>query len=240
MRRFHNYNQFVEISPKFILIIFLLFILIFSFQCDTSKSPQEENNQGLFSDNFGGDELNSNWYWSNEPNSWDLGLARSGWLSITGNFNANLWCLDETSTLYQILENDADFDISTRLYCGWGNNSSDIAGIIVKFPSDTTWINIKLWMHGNGTSRLEYQKRCDDIISPVPNSESTGGIRDIFLRMVKVGNNYTGYYKNNSGDDWIEIGTTIGFNSFPIHVGIFGGVDQGSGNLLIQCDFFQK
>jgi hypothetical protein len=87
---------------------------------------------------------------------------------------------------------------------------------------------------------LEYQKKCTDIISPVPGSESAGGIRDIFLRMVKEGNDYTGYYKNNSDDDWIEIGATEGFDSLPIYIGLFGGVDQGNGNLLIQCDFFHK
>jgi hypothetical protein len=240
MKIFQNSHLFKNISAKLILIIVLLFILLISLSCDTSNSPNEENDQGIFTDNFDGDGLNSKWYWSNEPDAWDLGLTKAGWLSITGNFNSNLWCSDQTSSLYQILESNIDFDVSTRLYCEWGNNSSDIAGMIVKFPADTNWIDIKLWMHGDGTSGLEYQKKCDDLISPVPGSESAGGIRDIFLRMVKVGNNYTGYYKNNSGDNWIEIGTTEGFNSLPIYVGIFGGVDNGNGNLLIQCDFFHN
>jgi beta-xylosidase-like protein len=240
VKEFHNIHHFVEISPKFILLIVLFIILIISLQCESSKSPVEENDQGIFTDNFDGDGLNSKWYWSNEPDSWDLGLTRSGWLTITGNFNSNLGCSDETSSLYQILESDTDFDVSTRLYCEWGNNSSDIAGMIVKFPSDTNWIIIKFWMHGDSTGRLEFQKKCTDIISPVPGSESLGRTRDIFLRMVKEGIDYTGYYKNNSGDDWIEIGTTEGFDSLPIHLGIFGGVDQGNGNLLIQYDFFNK
>jgi len=160
------------------------------------------------------------------------------WLSITGNFNSNLWCSDETSSLYQILENNTDFDVSTRLYCEWGNNSSDIAGIIIKFPSDTNWISIKFWMHGDSTGRLEFQNKCTDIISPVPGSESSGGTRDIFLRMVKQGNNYTGYYKNNSGDDWSRntvlgiIGVGIEHN---IHDKIFGSFNFYSINYCQKC-----
>lgn len=194
----------------------------------------------LVSDPFSKRELKSKWNWSNEPEEWDVGLTKEGWLTWKGKLDANLWSSDETTMLYQIIEKDADFDISTRLYCQWGNNASDIAGLVVKFPSSDNWIDIKLWMHGDGTSRLEFQTKGTDLISPVPGSESLGGNRDIYLRLVKKGNSYTGYYKNIPDEDWILIGSTAGFESFPIYVCLFGGVDQGDGDLLIQYDFFQR
>jgi hypothetical protein len=223
------------------LHISLIFIFSLTFlQCDTTNSPPEENESSLFSDNFDGENLSTNWHWSNEPDEWDLGITQQGWLSITGNFNSNLWCLDETSTLYQIVKDDIDFDISTRMSCEWGNNLSDIAGIIIKFPSVDNWINIKLWMQGNGTGRLEFQKKCDDLISPVPGYGASGGSEDVFLRIVKISNEYTGYYKTSSEHEWIIIGTTEGFGSLPIHIGLFGGVDQGEGDLSIRFDYFHK
>jgi len=232
-------NYFNNSCRVYAIIIFIMFLPIF-FQCNTTDSSSDENIEALFSDNFEGDELNTKWNWSNEPDIWDLGLTKSGWLTVTGKLNSNLFCSDETSSLYQIIEEDTDFDVSTKIYCEWGNNASDIAGLIVKFPSVDNWIVIKLWMHGNGIGRLEFQKKCTDLISPVPGSESSGGNRDVCLRVAKNGNDYTAYYKNNSEDEWKLIGVTEGFESLPIHVGLFGGVDQGIGNLLIQYDFFHK
>jgi hypothetical protein len=230
------------ISPfKKTSLICLLFFLSFIFlQCDTTNAPPDDDEPSLISDNFDGENLSSNWHWSNEPDNWDLGTTQPGWLSITGNFNSNLWCSDETSTLYQIIKEDIDFDVSTRLHCKWGNNSSDIAGMIIKFPSIDNWINIKFWMHWDGNARLEFQNKCDDLISPVPDYEASGGSEELDLRVVKKGNDYTGYYKPSSEVEWIMIGTTEGFDALPIHIGIFGGVDQGEGDLTIQIDHFHK
>ena len=232
----HYFNNSCRV---YTIIILIMFLPVF-FQCNTTDPPSDENTEALFSDDFEGDELNTKWNWSKEPGEWDLGLIRDGWLTWTGELNSNLWCSDETTILYQIIEKNTDFDISTKIYCEWGNNLSDIAGLIVKFPTVDNWINIKFWMQGNGTGRLEFQKKCTDLISPVPGTESSGGTRDMYLRLVKEGNDYTGYYKNSNDDEWILIGSTEGIESFPIHVGLFGGVDQGDGNLLIQYDFFHK
>lgn len=233
----------IYFSRYVIKIVFISFMISFVFtalNCSSTNDPSEDNKQGLFTDNFDGTSLNTKWYWSNEPDVWDLGQSKNGWLSITGNLNSNLWCSDETSRLYQIVEDDIDFDISTKLYCEWGNNNSDIAGFIVKFPSVDNWINIKFWMHQDGTGRLEFQKKCTDVISPVPGYLASGGSEELFLRLVKEGNEFTGYYKSLSDDEWKMIGSIEGFDSLPMQIGFFGSVDSGVGNLLIQFDFFQS
>ena len=196
----------------------------------------------LYPDDFNGPGINPNWKWQKEPANWDAGSTRPGWLTWIGEFNSNLWCSDMTTRLYQVLEEDEDFDIETRLYCEWGNNQSDIAGVVVKFPAVDNWINIKLWMHGDKTAQLQFQKKCveagDGLTGRVPGYNPTGGKAEVFLRLVKKGNEYTAYYKEKEDQDWIEIGTTHGFDSLPMEVGLFGGVDVGNGKLLIQFDYF--
>ncbi len=192
-----------------------------------------------FSDEFNGTSLNPLWNWAFKPGGWDIGQTRQGWISFNDDIKGNIFCTDESSRLFQTLDNDEDFDVSTRMYCEWGNNASDIAGIIVKFPDNDDWILIKLWMHGDNTGRLEFQTKCDDIISPVPGYSSYDGTSDIYLRIKKTGDNYTGYFKTQDNSNWTTIGTTQGNTSIPIQVGLFAGVDEGTGSLLVQFDYFK-
>ena len=221
-------------KTTFQTILFLFLILLVG-SCEKSN----ENTKNLFSDNFDGTTLNSMWKWNNKPGNWDIGQTRDGWITLNGNFGGNIWCEDETSKIYQELGENKDFDVSTRLYCEWGNNPSDIAGIIVKFPGGDDWVLIKLWMHGDNTGRLEFQSKCNDLISPVPGFNADNGKAEVYLRIQKIGNDYTGYFKKPGDNNWTTIGTTQGNTTLPIHVGLFGGVDQGSGSLLVQFDYFQ-
>lgn len=233
-----NYNSYPKrIYQAFAVTLsgltFCLFILII-----TSCSSSDGGPDLPFSDDFNNSSLNSGWIWQNEPTQWDVGNTKQGWLTIHGKQNANIFCDDNSSLLYQVLEESKDFDVSTKLYCEWGINQSDVAGIIIKFPSADEWILIKLWMHGNGTGRLEWQTNCNDIISPVPDSESSGGKTEIYLRIQKVGNNYTGYFKTTSGASWTMISTEAIDESLPMHLGLFAGIDTGGGELLVQFDYF--
>ncbi len=222
-----------------LILILVVGSLIFLSGC--KKDSDDEDPPApvvLFGDDFDGSTLNSNWKWANEPENWDLGTSNPGWLTFTGNLNANIFCDDNTSRLYQHITSNADFDISTKLYCEWGNNSSDVAGLIIKSAPTGDWVMIKLWMHGNGTGRLEFQKQCNDIISPVPGSESDGGSTEIFIRIKKTGSDYTSYFKNHDADAWIMIGTVQFSDDLPLQIGLFGGVDGGDGNLLVRFDYF--
>jgi|GEM_PF-3320635 len=222
------------------LMILLLVSIISSTGCKKSEEdPPPPTTVLPFSDDFNGTTLNSDWKWANEPNNWDLGTSRQGWLNFTGNLNANIFCDDNTTRLYQQITTDQDFEIATKLYCEWGNNPSDVAGIIIKSAISGEWVLLKLWMHGNGSGRLEFQTDCNDLISPVPGSESWDGNTEVSLMLHKSGSDYSAYFMNEEDENWILIGSTQFLDTQPVQFGIFGGVDSGDGNLLIQFDYFR-
>jgi hypothetical protein len=215
-------------------------VLLFSNSCkDDEEDPNSPTPVSLFSDDFKQSDLKNGWTWANEPDFWDINNSRIDYLFFKGNLNANIYCDDNTSRLYQEITSDADFDVSTSMRCVWGNNASDIAGLIVKSKTSEEWILVKLWMHSNGSGRLEFQSQCNDIVSPVPGSETFGGDTEVFLRLKKTGDDYSTYFKHNAGDTWTLIGTTQFDDQLPLQVGFFGGVDSGDGELIIEFDFFR-
>jgi hypothetical protein len=204
---------------------------------DDDAAPAEPSS--LFSDEFKSTTLKDGWLWANEPDQWDINTTRIDYLNFVGMLNANIFCEDNSSRLYQVVDKEADFDVYTKLRGIWGNNSSDVAGLIIKSAGSGEWVLLKLWMHGDGSGRLEFQTQCDDIISPVPGSEVNGGDHEYLLRLKKSGDDYSAYFKFNEGDSWTFIGTAQFSDELPLHVGIFGGVDSGDGELMIEADYFR-
>ena len=234
----------ISINTKRIwaLIIFLLSVTVMTFS-SCNKDKDDDNDPGvttLQSDEFAGDNLNSYWKWAKEPDNWTVGSVSEGWLSFIGRHDANIFCDDSTSRLYQEITSTDDFDISTRMYCQWGFNDSDVAGLIVKSKSSGEWVLIKLWMWGDKTGRLEFQGKCDDIVSPVPGSDNSAGSAQYYLRIKRSGHDYTAYFKLSEDDGWTEIATYTFNDDTPLQVGIFGGTDEGDGQVLVQFDYFRK
>lgn len=224
---------------KFSLLTFLVLAFIVS-SCKKDDDDEEEVQEtSLINEEFDEPSLNLAWSWQYEPDIWDIGTSRDGWLTIVGKLNSNIYCDDRTTRLYQEINYDQNFDIRTKMYCKWGNNESDIAGLIIKSLHSGEWILIKLWMWEDGSGRLEFQHQCEDIISPVPASLVAGGETEVFLRFVKIGSDYSGYFKFDESNDWIFIGTSQFSDQLPLQVGLFGGVDSGTGELLIQYDYFR-
>ena len=105
------------------LIIVLLQLALF---LSNNVSMQAAESLG---DPFEGNALkNPNWKWSNEPKKWDLGKTREGWLTITGEFNRNLWGDDQSNRLYQ--KHSGDFHVETHLIHDYRDGST-VQGIVV-------------------------------------------------------------------------------------------------------------
>jgi len=231
-------SKFTKSLLGLFIIIFISSLIVLS---SCKKEEEDEDTPAvvtLQSDEFSDNTLNSFWIWADEPETWNLGSISEGWITFIGNIDANIFCDDNTSRLYQQITSTSDFDISTRMYCEWGNNSSDVAGLIVKSSSSGDWVLIKLWMWGDGSGRLEFQTQCHDIISPVAGSEANGGNGEYFLRIKRTGSNYTGYFKKTEADAWNEIGSTEFSDTTPLQIGLFGGTDEGDEEVLIQFDYF--
>lgn len=226
--------------------VFLFTVISSIIICSSCKKDEDKDNINpdtnptiLFSDDFKSASLKDGWTWANEPSAWDINTSRIDYLFFIGKLDANIFCEDNTSRLYQLISSEQDFDVYTHMRCIWGNNSSDVAGIICKSASSGDWVLLKFWMHGDLSGRLEFQTKCNDIVSPVPGSEINSGDFEFYLRMQKSGNDYTTYFKYNEGDDWTLVGTTQFEDQLPLQLGIFGGTDSGNGELIVEVDYFK-
>jgi hypothetical protein len=196
----------------------------------------------IYPDEFDGPKIHSSWKWQKEPKTWDAGKTNRGWLHFEGTFGGNLWCTDDATKLYQEIE-DEPFDIETHLFCEWGNNDSDIAGITAKSPDADNWVKLKFWMHLNKTAQIQFQKKCtesgDGLIGNVPGFSPSGGKAEVWFRLKRDGNKCTAFYKTTEKEDWKEIGTTSFPFKAPYQAGIYAGVDSGSGKLIVEFDYFK-
>ena len=192
-----------------------------------------------FDDSFEGTALqNPNWQWQNEPANWDVGETRGGFLHIEGETHRNLWTSDASHFLFQ--ETDADtFDVETHFFARW-DTSSGVNGLVVKSPADNNWVTIKFWSRDAGAKgQIQYQTRGRGLVAD-PAWRPEFGATELFLRLRKHGDTYTGWYKTRAADPWIEIGVTNFPLTPPLQLGIYAGVAAGTGTLTVDYDYFRS
>jgi hypothetical protein len=224
--------RFLSYCGSFVLAIICVFCLTIANSWSAEVTPDE----------FDGPNINQNFKWQNEPKTWDVGKTTKGWLRIEGVFGGNLWCSDASSRLYQEIVDDP-FEIETHMKAQWGNNSSEIAGIMAKSPKDDNWVKIKLWTHQDKTAQIQFQKKCvesgDGLTGKVVDFAPTGGKTEVWLKLNRDKDKCTASYKATENDDWKEIGvTSFPFNA-PYQVSIFAGVDVGVGDFIVEFDYFR-
>ena len=196
-----------------------------------------------FGDPFEGGKLqNPNWEWQNEPEKWDVGETRKGFLYIDSEHDRdrNLWQSDESHFLYQ--ETDTDmFDVETHFSSKW-NTTSGVNGLLVKSPSDNNWVTIKFWSRdANAKGHIQYQTRGAGLrpggdIGWRPEFGET----ELFLRLKKDGNQYSAWYKTEVDGDWLVIHENANFNlTPPLQLGIYADVATAVGTLEVEYEYFR-
>ena len=237
MKRF--FQQIVYLA-----IIFLLSVVA----CDEAtlhKTMSDLTNDvtGSLGDPFEKGELqNPNWKWQNEPPVWDIGETRDNHLFIETEPNRNLWANDATHLLYQEIDTD-DFDVETKLTARW-NTSSGVTGLVVKSPTDDDWVTLKFWARDAGARGVIQfdRKQTQD-----PKQGLTGGAwrspvfgqLDLFFRLAKERDTYTGWYKTEATSDWIQVGPTTFKLTPPLWLGIYAGNAAGSKELQVEFEYFR-
>ena len=181
---------------------------------------------------------NPNWQWQNEPANWDVGETRDGFLHIESETHRNLWISDASHFLYQ--ETDADmFDVETHFFSRW-NTASGVNGLVVKSPADNNWVTIKFWSRDAAAKgQIQYQTRGHGLVAD-PAWRPEFGATELFLRLRKHGDTYTGWYKTREADPWIEIGVANFPLTPPLQLGIYAGVAAGTGTLTVDYDYFRS
>ena len=192
-----------------------------------------------FNDTFDGTALqNPNWKWQNEPANWDIGETRDGFLHIKSETNRNLWTSDASHFLYQ--ETDADaFDVETHFFARW-DTTSGINGLVVKSPADNNWVTIKFWSRdADAKGQIQYQTRGRGLVAD-PAWRPEFGATELFLRIRKQGDTYTGWYKTREAEPWIEIGVANFPLTPPLQLGIYAGVAAPTGTLTVDYAYFRS
>ena len=202
-------------------------------------------------DPFDGNSLqNPAWKWSIEPQEWDVGQTKPGWLHIKGELNRNLWADDTTNRLYQ--EHEGDFDVETHLFMDY-KPSSTVAGLVAYSPTTKDhkgrageWVTLKLWGRGaaqGSNAVLQYQKREFDggegLVATVPGFQEPAGPMDLYMRPRREGNMFTSWWKRAAGDAWIEIGQTEQQFDEPLQVGIYAGIADVAGEQIVEYEYFE-
>ena len=211
--------------------------LIFTFALLTLIIVQSHAFAGSLGDPFDGGVLkNPDWKWQNEPN-WDLGKTNNGWLHINTANNQNLWDVDTVSKLYQLVDMDR-LDISTHLVMEYKGTSSCVSGLVIKSPTDVNWTTMKFWGRG-ADAVIQWQHKAQEVVGTVPGSNQPAGRTEVFIRIVKSGDEYTGYWKKLANDDWIEVTphATKALKA-PLEVGIFAGNCEAGGTMTAEFEFF--
>ena len=196
-----------------------------------------------FDDIFEGTALqNPNWQWRNEPANWDVGETRKDFLHIEGETNRNLWASDTSHFLYQ--ETDADiFDVETHFFARW-DTASGVNGLVVKSPADNNWVTLKFWSRGPGANgQIQYQTKGRENGNGLTGNAGfipTFGNTELFFRLRKQGDTYTGWYKTRAAEPWIEIGVTHFPLTPPLQLGIYAGVAAQTGTLTVDYAYFRS
>jgi hypothetical protein len=180
---------------------------------------------------------NANWKWQNEPANWDIGKTAEGWLHITAENNQNLWSADTSARLYQETTLD-ELDVGTHVMMEYEGTSSCVSGLVIKSPKDDNWTTLKFWGRAADTI-LQWQHKAEEVVNSVAGSNQPAGRVEVFIRIAKDGDEYTGYWKMAAGDEWTEI--TPHANkvlSPPLEVGIYAANCEGAGTMTAEYEYF--
>ena len=195
-----------------------------------------------FGDPFEDNDLkNPNWQWRNEPQIWDVGETRSGFLHVEGEVNRNLWADDQSHFLFQ--ETDVnEFDVETHFFAEW-DTTSGVNGLVIKSPADNNWVTIKFWSRDPGArGQIQYQTKQVEVGNGLTSNAGfvpEVGETELFFRLVKNGDDYTSFYKAAENEDWNEIGVTNFALTPPLQLGLYTGVADGAGTLVVDYEYFQ-
>ena len=174
---------------------------------------------GGWRDDFSGAELGPGWEFSNKPEQCVYEVA-DGWFSIHLEGVNDIWAGKDNSAKLLRDAPDGDYTIETYIVIE-PDESAGTAGTwtaVILFD-DSTHPSLNWWYVARGHNdevTIEYVR--DGVAT---NPGHTGGVSDMkfYLKAEKVGQEYTGYYKIQESDEWIEVGTLEHMSLNPLKVG---------------------
>jgi len=183
-----------------------------------------------WTDDFGSPTLDSRWFWVNEdPSHWSL-TARPGFMRITAQDGGQNLLLQGAPA--------GDYVVETRLLFEPTQNIQRAGLLLRKDGDNSLWLMraFNVWGAGNGIyfDHIEAGQ-------PVGGNfgMTTAVTGEAYLRVVRLGNAYTGYVSED-GEHWTLVGTHVaGIGFVPTVVGLAANYTPlGAGEIPADFDYF--
>ena len=175
---------------------------------------------GVWRDNFDGAKIGSGWEFTNPPKQCKYEVA-DGMFSIKLEGKNDIWGGQDNAAKLLREAPEGNYSVETRI----------VIKPDAKAKTANTWTSITMfddakspsanWLYlargGNSEINIEYAKNNAGNIGPsLKNMADT----ELYLKVEKTGQDYTGHYKIKENDKWIKVGTTKHDALNPSKVGL--------------------
>ena len=168
-------------------------------------------------DEFNVSTLGSGWSWVREDSAnWSL-IARNGYLRINLQ-GQDLWNANNTENILLRTPSTTDWTIQTKLEFN-PTVGYQQAGLIV-YSNDDTYLKLIRFYDAAGYQRLGLDKEIN--LAYEQHTVNTS-LTTIYLKIVKTGTTYTGYYNPDGGSSWNQVYQYTNLNlGASLKVGLIG------------------
>jgi beta-xylosidase len=191
----------------------------------------------IFRDDFSGPTLDSAWSWLNEvPTEWSL-TARPGFLRILTNDLA-----EGTQNLLVQSIPVADFEVRTRVLFEPSHNYQKAGLVLWQDADNYLWFG-RMYCDAEPPVCVGNGIYFDFLDGGTPGGgnfgTTTSSQDEAYLRMVRQGSTYTGYYSED-GVNWTSIGSHTPSGSVALWgIGLTAGADSQDARIPADFDFFE-
>ncbi len=195
---------------------------------------------GTWVDDFDSPILGSRWAWIREDTSlWSLD-ANSGVLRLRTHTGGLLYDNDNARNLLLQDAPNGDFTIETHVMFTPARNFQ-MAGLLIYLDDDHFLMLGRAYcdVTASGCVGNAIYFDYEEGRLTLKHVLSTSQMNEAYLRVVREGNQYTGYYSGD-GQTWQEIGSFTPFHleTSAVRVGLVACGDTGSGSVTALFDYF--
>jgi beta-xylosidase len=199
---------------------------------EKKKITEAVASKGEFFDDFNDPVINKRWFWVREKTSqWSL-KERPGFLSIVADNGDLFGGFNNNRNMLLLKADSPDFQVDTKLVI---RPISDFhqAGIVV-YSDDGNYAKlVRIYSRGDKIELLTETGGYGQS-NPLQGYYTNS---NVYLRLVKKGNKYAGFYSEN-GTDFLPVGTASLNLGVELKVGLIAFNTNASSSVTAYFDFF--
>ena len=200
------------------------------------------SNTASSNDEFNKTALNSSiWHWVNEdPATWSLD-SNPGYMTISPRAG-DIYGTGSTNAKNILLQNaPGDWTIETKLECSVRPHAAYQQGGLIAYQDMDNYIKLD-WEASNSSSTII--QVCREVNGSATSNSVNGSVvgsdNALWLRMVKIGNNYTAFYSTD-GTNYNQVGSTYTLNFNNVQAGLISINGSGTNtDLDVKFDYFHS